>query len=56
MSKDTNPMEKTNQTLLEKVIPQPLEKLIIAALAKLKNTWQQENAMTGIQFHGGMED
>jgi hypothetical protein len=56
MSKDAKPMVKTNQTLLEKVIPQPLEKFITAALAKIKNAWLQENAMTGIQFCGEMDD
>ena len=56
MTEDAKPMVKTNQTLLEKVIPQPLEKLIAAALAKIKNAWLQENAMTGIQFYGEIDD
>jgi len=47
---------KINQTLLDKVIPHPLQKLITAALRKLKNAWSMENALTGIQFYGDMDD
>ncbi len=47
---------KSNQTLLDKVIPQPLEKFITAALKKLKTAWSQENTLTGIQFYGEMDD
>jgi len=56
MSKDAKPMAKTNHTPLEKAIPQPLEKFIAAALMKLRNAWLHQNAMTGIQFYGEMED
>ena len=56
MSKDTRPAVKTNQTLLEKVIPQTLEKFITDTLSKLKDALLQENAMTGIQFYGEMDD
>ena len=56
MSEDARPEVKKNQTLLEKVITQPLEKFIDAALMKLKNAWTQENTLTGIQFYGDMDD
>lgn len=56
MSDDTRSVVKTNQALLTKVIPQPLEKLIEAALAKLKHAWLRENTTTGIQFFGDNDD
>ena len=56
MSVNARPTVKTNQTLLEKVIPQPIEKFITAALKKLKNVWSQENTLTGIQFYGDLDD
>jgi hypothetical protein len=56
MSEDAKPAMKTNQTLLDKVIPQQLEKFIAAALAKLRNAWPQKNTLTGIQFYWDMDD
>jgi hypothetical protein len=56
MSEDVRPEVKTNQTLLDKIIPQPLERLITAAFTKLKNVWTGENTLTGIQFYGDMDD
>ena len=56
MSEDARSTVKTNQTLLNKVIPQQLEKIISAALIKLKNAWSQESAHTGIQFYSSMDD
>ena len=56
MFKDARLIVKTKQTLLEKAIPQSLEKLVTAALAKIKNAWLRENAMTGIQFSGEIDD
>lgn len=56
MSDDELPMMKTNQTFLEKMIPQRLEKFITTALTKLKNVWAHESAQTGIQFYGDMDD
>ena len=56
MSEDARFKVKINQTLLDKVIPQPLEKFITAAFKKLKTAWSQENTLTGIQFYGEMDD
>lgn len=56
MSENARPNVNTNQTLLDKVIPQQLEKVIVAALAKLKSAWSGENTLTGIQFYGDMDD
>jgi hypothetical protein len=56
MSEEAMSKMETNQTLLEKVIPHPLEKFIAAALAKLKRTWSQENTLTGIQFYTDIDD
>ena len=56
MFEDARPTVKTNQTFLNKVIPQQLEKFISDALAKLKNAWSQESAHTGIQFYSDMDD
>ena len=56
MSEDARLIVKLNQTLLDKVIPQPLGKFITAAFKKLKTAWSQENTLTGIQFYGEMDD
>ena len=56
MPKDARPKVKTSQTLFDKVLPQRLERLITAALAKLKNAWFQEDALTGIQFYGEIDE
>ena len=56
MSDEVRLKVKTNQTLLEKVIPQPLEKFITAALAKLKYAWSGKSTMSGIQFYGDMDE
>ena len=56
MSEDARPIVNTNQTLLDKVIPQQLEKVIFSALAKLRNAWLGEKSMTGIRFYGDMDD
>ena len=47
---------ETNQTLLNKVITQPLGKIITAALVKLKNLRAPESGQTGIQFYGDLDD
>ena len=56
MSENARPNVKPNQSLLDKVIPQQLEKIITTALSKLKNVWKYENSMSGIQFYGDLED
>ena len=56
MPESARPIVKINQTLLEKVLPQTLGKLIIATLEKLKDAWLRENVMKGIQFYSEMED
>ena len=56
MSENTRSKVQINQTLLNKVISQPLGKLVTDALTKLKNAWLQENTLSGIQFYGDMDD
>ena len=56
MSDDARPEVKAKQTLLDKNIPKPLLNLITAVLTMLKNAWSMENAQTGIQIYGDMED
>ena len=56
MSENTRSKVQINQTLLNKVISQPLGKLVTNALTKLKNAWLQENTLSGIQFYGDMDD
>jgi hypothetical protein len=56
MPKDPNPTVKIEQNPPSKVISEQLEKVITAALTKLKRIWHHENALTGIQFYGDLED
>jgi hypothetical protein len=56
MSENARPKVETNQSLFNRVIAQPLEKLIITAIIKLKGVWEQESALTGIQFYGDLDE
>jgi hypothetical protein len=56
MSEDAKSERESSQSLFRKAIAQPIVKLIAATLLKLKNTWNGENTLTGIQFYGDFED
>lgn len=56
MSADAKPNVKTVKKLLVKLIPQPFFKLITVVLTRLKNMWLMQNALSGIQIYGDMED
>ena len=56
MSDDAKSEVKTEKKLLEKFFPQPFFKLIIAVLTRMKNMWSMQDALSGIQIYGDMED
>ena len=56
MSSVAKPNVKTEKKFLEKFVPQPFIKLITAVLTRMKNMWSMQNALSGIQIYGDMED
>ena len=56
MSGDAKPKLTTENKRLEKFIPQPVFKLITVVLTRMKNMWSMQNAVSGIQIYGDMED
>ena len=56
MSGDAKPNVNTEKNLLEKFIPQPFFKLMTVVITKLKNMWSMQNALSGIQIYGDMDD
>ena len=56
MSGNTKPKVKTEKKLFQKFISQPLIKLITIALTGIKNLWSMQNALSGIQIYGDMDD
>ena len=56
MSGDAKPKVKTEENLLEKFIPQSFVKLSTAVLVWVKNILSMENALSGIQIYGDIED
>lgn len=56
MSADAKSNVNTDKKLLGKFTHQPFFKLIIAVLTRMKNMWSMQNALSGIQIYGDMED
>ena len=56
MSGDAKPKMNTEKKLFQKFIPQPFFKLITIVLTRIKNMWSMQNALSGIQIYGDMED
>jgi hypothetical protein len=56
MSGNAKSKVKTEENLLEKFIPQSFIKLRTAVLAWIENILSMENALSGIQIYGDMED
>jgi hypothetical protein len=56
MSENVRSKEKSAQNSPPEELPGRLENIISVALTKLKKIWQHENALTGIQFYGDLED
>ena len=56
MSGDAKPEVKTENKLFQKFVPQPFFKLFAAVLTRMKNMWSMQNALSGIQIYGDMED
>ena len=56
MSGNTKSKGITEENLLKKFIPQSFVKLSAAVLAWIENILSMENALSGIQIYGDMED
>ena len=56
MSKEVRHTMKKDPTLRNRMLPQPLEKIISTTIEFLKNAWTRKAAHMGIQFYGDLED